>query len=126
MKEQQDYILRLIRQVMQALAAVANLRKAEKPEQALVELHEAYRSLLDVEPDVLPLIGDEVLIEVTADKGQLEPLALLLWEEGRIRTDQRQLLLAERLKRRSRALLYKAFLDGQVLTEEAQAIVNVG
>ena len=123
-REQRDFILRLIRQVIQALAAITSLRHSNKPEQALVELHEGYRSLLDIEPEVLPLIGDEVLIQTFSDKGQLEPLALLLWEEGRIRADQRQLLLAERLKRRSRALLYKAIANGQILTEEARGILE--
>lgn len=88
--EQDDFILKLVRQIIRALADIAKLRQGGKLEQALAEVNEAYRSLLDIDPTVLHLFGSDTLIRLSGDRGQLEPLALLLWEEACIRSEQRE------------------------------------
>jgi len=103
--EQQDFILRVIRQIIQALADIAKLRSSGKPEQALVEVHDACRSLLGIDPELVRLLGSEALIRMSEDQGWLEPLAKLLAEEALIRDLLGQTTLAESLREKSRVLL---------------------
>ena len=122
-REQRDFILRLVRQIIRGLADMARGRDRERLEQALAEVEEAYRSL-DVDPSLLHLLGDEPMIGLFAERGQLESLGLLVWAEAKIRMEQGETALAERFKRRSRTFLQAAQSKGVGLSLESQAILE--
>ena len=91
---QRDYVMRIIQQFVQALLAVANLRREKKYEEAEVKLAAASRFYLKLEPELL-LMGDTewLLDHFTGVDGFLEAerclmAADLLYEQSCILRDK--------------------------------------
>ncbi len=122
--EEQDFLLKLVRQIIRALADIAKLRETGQHDQALAEVQEAYRDLLNIDPAILPLLGREALVEIATERGLLEPLALLLWEESRLRDEESEAQLAESLRERSLALLAAARTEGLPLCRDSLRVLS--
>ncbi len=84
---QEDYLIRLIRQVIQALANIARLRSEGRQQEALVEIEEAYQELLGLEGAMLRLLGPATLAAIAKEKGVEEPLARLQAAEAAVRLE---------------------------------------
>ena len=122
--EEQDFLLKLVRQIIRALADIVNLRETGQHDQALAEVQEAYRDLLNIDPAILPLLGRDALVEIATERGLLEPLALLLWEESRLRDEESEAQLAESLRERSLALLAAARTEGLPLSRDSLRVLS--
>lgn len=81
-REEQDFVLRLIKQVVRAIAQIAGLRAEGKAEQALAEVHDAYRDLLDLDPFLARFLDGPALARFAGEKGTTAALAELLAEEA--------------------------------------------
>jgi len=80
-----DYLMRLVRQLAEALARVAGLRKAGLLDQAAAELDAAFASLGGIDP-LLVRDGDATfLLSLVQDPSRREALARLLEERDAIR-----------------------------------------
>jgi hypothetical protein len=83
MRNEEDYLLRVIRQVMAVLAAAAGKRRQGGDEAALTIVREGIGDL-GYDVDLLYLLGVDGLIRLASERGQLEALGLLLVEESRL------------------------------------------
>jgi hypothetical protein len=85
----EDYILRMINQVIAALLKVAGLKKSGRNEEALQVIDQAYEQLLGLPPTLVKQMDDNsILMSLTSqgqlDAGQLTVLADLSRDEGDI------------------------------------------
>ncbi len=80
-----DYVLRMVRQLAQALARIAGLRKAALLDQAAQELDAAFASLGGIDPR-LARDGDRtLLLSLVQDPARREALSRLLDERDALR-----------------------------------------
>jgi hypothetical protein len=80
-----DYLMRLVRQLAEALARIAGLRKAGLLEQAGEELDSAFASLGGIDP-LLTRDGDAAfLLSLVQDPARREALSRLLEERDALR-----------------------------------------
>ncbi len=84
-----DYLMRLVRQLADALARIAGLRKAGLLDQASQELDAAFASLGGIDP-LLVRDGDAAfLLSLVQDPARRETLARLLEERDALRAARR-------------------------------------
>jgi hypothetical protein len=80
-----DYLMRLVRQLAEALARIAGLRQAGLLDQAAAELDAAFASLGGIDP-LLARHGDAaLLLSAVQDPSRREALARLLEERDALR-----------------------------------------
>jgi hypothetical protein len=77
-----DYLIRLIRQAVQALARIVSLNRRKQYDAALAEAGDGWDRLLDVPREVVDVIDDRSLIELLRDPDKLRVAAQLLAEES--------------------------------------------
>jgi hypothetical protein len=92
----QDYILRMINQVIAVLSQIAGLRKAGQYQQAQQAVDQAYEQLLGLRADLLRQMDDATLLRMLTQQDQLDTvrsglLADLFKAEGDLLADQGQL-----------------------------------
>lgn len=90
---EQDYIIRMVRQLTAVLTRVLGLRRAGEDGEALDVIADAYGRLSGVSPSLVHALSEEDLIELLRARGSLDlrrclTLAELLREEANVYEDQ--------------------------------------
>lgn len=80
-----DYVMRMVRQLTEALARLAGLRKAGLLDQAAEELDAAFASLGGVDPRLLRDGDPALLLSLVQDPARREAVARLLEERDALR-----------------------------------------
>lgn len=102
--EEQDYILRMIRQLAQAIARIVGLRESGKPEQALQAVQETSDALLGPLAPMLPRLDAKSAAALIGNPEKLEAIVRLLSEEAAIHKAMGNLSLAQSTLNRAAAL----------------------
>lgn len=79
----EDYLIRMIRQIAEALARMAARRSSGQLEQAMREGDAAY-DLLGVPRELCEVVDTPTLAGMLRDPDKIRAMARLSWEEGRI------------------------------------------
>jgi len=79
----EDFLMRTIRQIGEALARLAGLRKAGELERALESADSIYEEL-GIPRALIDVIDSPSLADMASRPDKIRALALLLWEEGHI------------------------------------------
>lgn len=80
-----DHVMRMVRQLAEALARIAGLRKAALLDQAEEELRQAFSSLGGIDPRLAAEGDPAVLLPLVLDPRRREALARLIEEREAIR-----------------------------------------
>ena len=84
MSYEQDYILRLAKQIAQVLARALGLAEAQAPRQALDEIDRAYSELFGFPPGLVDSFDGASLVRLVGDPLRCGQLARLVEEEARL------------------------------------------
>jgi len=106
---EQDFLMRAIAQLAQALRVILKLRKLGKYEEALVELANASRSIVGLDPGLMIRLEAESLA-TQLGRERLVIAARLLAEAAEIQQDIHETELAWPLKRRALELYLEGLL----------------
>jgi hypothetical protein len=79
----EDYIIRLIQQLVDAIARIAGLNRRGDHDKALAEAEQAWGQLLDAPPDLVDAVDTATLAEMLRSPEKMRIAAQLLHEEGR-------------------------------------------
>ena len=79
----EDYIHRLIRQLVEAIARIAGLNRRGEHDRALAESDQAWGKLLDAPRDLIDAVDTATLAGMLGDPEKMRVAAQLLHEEGR-------------------------------------------
>jgi hypothetical protein len=80
-----DYVMRMVRQLTEALARLAGLRKAGLLDQAAEELDAAFASLAGIDPRLARDGDPALLLSLVQDPARREALSRLLEERDALR-----------------------------------------
>jgi tetratricopeptide (TPR) repeat protein len=91
----EDYIMRMINQVLAVFLQALNLKKAGQPDEALQAFDQAVESLLGIRPSLVKQLEDRQLLTLLTfqeklDVDRLLVLADIYYEEGEVYTMLRQ------------------------------------
>jgi hypothetical protein len=78
-----DYLMRMIRQVAEAIARIAGQRKAGDVEQALVATEQLYDEL-GVSRELLDVVDSATLADVLGRGDKIRAVAWVCWEDGHL------------------------------------------
>ncbi len=123
-----DYLLRMIREVMEALARIAGLRKEGKAAEALTEIDAARGLLLGPAAELVPRLDPASAAHVVGDPERILALARLVRAEAGVRAEEGDPARAGALRRRALAFALEArarrrFADADALVAELAAEV---
>jgi tetratricopeptide (TPR) repeat protein len=79
----EDYIIRLIQQLVDAIARIAGLNRRGEHDKALAEAEQAWGALLDAPPDLVDAVDTATLAEMLRSPDKMRVAAQLLHEQGR-------------------------------------------
>lgn len=79
----EDYIMRLIRQIAEAIARIAGLRKAGELDRAIDAADRLYEEL-GIPRDLIDVVDSTTLADMLGRADKIRGCAMLLWEEGHI------------------------------------------
>jgi hypothetical protein len=79
----EDYIHRLIRQLVDAIARISGLNRRGEHDRALAEADQAWGKLLDAPRDLIDAVDTPTLASMLRDPEKMRVAAQLLHEEGR-------------------------------------------
>ena len=79
----EDYIMRLIRQLAEAVARASGLRKKQREDDAIASLGQSWDELLDTPRNLLEVVDDRTLAELLREPVRMRVGAGLLGEEAR-------------------------------------------
>jgi hypothetical protein len=79
----EDYLMRLIRQMAEAIARIVKLRDAGKVEEALTGIERLYDDL-GIPRDLIPVVDSTTLAGMLGRGEKIRAAAMLLWEEGHL------------------------------------------
>jgi tetratricopeptide (TPR) repeat protein len=80
----EDYVMRLIRQIVELVARVAKLREAGEHDRALQEASRWYEDLLGMPPNLSDAVDAATLAELLKEPDTIRAAARLSWEEGKL------------------------------------------
>ncbi len=106
---EQDYVMRAIAQLAQALRVILKLRQLGKHEEALLELANASRSIVGLDPSLMMTLDAENLARQLG-RERVPIAARLLAEAAEVQQDLRDSESAWPLKRRALELTLEALL----------------
>jgi hypothetical protein len=104
----EDYIIRLIQQLVDAIARIAGLNRRGDHDKALAEAEQAWGKLLDAPPDLVGAVDTATLAEMLRHPDKMRVAARLLHEEGRALAGKGDPLHAAVRYRRAMELLLEA------------------
>jgi hypothetical protein len=104
----EDYVMRMVRQLAQALARIAGLRGASKLDEALAEADAAMAGLGGVDPRLVDSADPSVLVAVIRDPARREAVGRILAERAAIAEARGEAVRAAALREKSAALLASA------------------
>jgi N-acetylglutamate synthase-like GNAT family acetyltransferase len=100
--------MRMVRQLAQALARIAGLRKASLLDEALAEADASMAGLGGVDPRLVDATGAAVLVAVIRDPARREAVGRILLERAEIAAAQGEQGRAAALREKAEALLASA------------------
>jgi len=109
-----DYLMRLIRQLVEAIAKIAGLNRRGEHDKALSEAGRAWNDHLDVPRELVDVTDTPTLAAMLRDPAKMRIAAQLLIEEGRAYAGKRDPVTATR--RYTRAL--ELYLEARVIAPE--------
>jgi hypothetical protein len=104
----EDYIHRLIRQLVDAIARIAGLNRRGEHDRALAESEQAWGKLLDAPRDLIDAVDTPTLAGMLRDPDKMRVAAQLLHEEGRALAGSGDPLHAQLRYRRAMELIFEA------------------
>jgi hypothetical protein len=107
----EDYVMRMVRQLAQALARIAGLRRASQLDQALAEADAAMAGIGGVDPRLVDAADPAVLVAVIRDPARRDAVARLLGERAAIAEARGEAGRAASLREKAAALLAAAGRD---------------
>lgn len=105
---QEDYLIRLIQQIIQMLVRIVRLKKAGEFAEALTEVDHATLLLLGPAADTLMLLDASTAAQLIGDPDRVLTLATLLSEQAEIHLLRGDVPDAENASKRALALAYEA------------------
>src|SRR5262245_54866277 len=105
---QEDYILRVIQQLVDAIARIAGLNRRGDHARALAETGQAWGKLLDAPRELIDAVDTPTLAEMLRYPHAMRAAAQLFHEEGHALAGQGDLLRAAIRYRRAMELLLEA------------------
>lgn len=122
---QDDYLIRLIRQMVQTILRIAGLRQGGEFEEAQSVIDHATGMLLGPAADTLTLLDPATAAQVVGDPDRVIAWAGLLLEQARLHQVQGDLPAAENARERALALAREAVRRGVSDPDPAAALVEV-
>jgi tetratricopeptide (TPR) repeat protein len=104
----EDYIMRLIQQLVDAIARIAGLNRRGDHDKALAEAEQAWGKLLDAPPELLHAVDSATLAGMLHTPEKMRVAAQLLHEEGRALAGKGDPLHAAVRHRRAMELILEA------------------
>jgi hypothetical protein len=117
----EDYLMRLIRQVAQALARMVSRRAAADPAGALAAADAAYDAL-GVPREMCDVVDTPTLVETLRHPDKIRAMARLSWEEGHTYKAMGDPLTAFSRYRRALELFLEARAAGQEEDDDASIL----
>ena len=102
--QQEDYILRIIRQILLTIATLARHPTASQQQEALDLIEEAYLTLFGINAWMIPMLSPGKIVELATESGERQSFITLLEEEAKIRRNMGESAIADALDRRLKAL----------------------
>jgi hypothetical protein len=124
----EDYILRLIQQLVEFIARIAGLNRRGKHDEALVEAEQAWGKLVDAPRELIDVVDTPTLADMLRDPEKMRLAAQLFYEEGRALTGKGDPLHAAVRYRRAMELMLEAHSiepsdgDADILQELARLV----
>src|SRR5688500_7106217 len=81
--QREDYIHRLIRQFVEAIARIAGFRDQRDYKRALAATEDAWEGLLGHPRSLVEVVDTPTLARLLGDPAKMRVAAKLLWEEGK-------------------------------------------
>jgi len=104
----EDYILRIIQQLVDAIARIAGLNRRGEHDKALAEAEQAWGKLLDAPRELIDAVDTPTLASMLRDPEKMRVAAQLLHEEGRALAGKGDPLHAALRYRRAMELILEA------------------
>jgi len=104
----EDYIIRLIQQLVETIARIAGLNRRGEHDKALAEADQAWGKLLDAPPDLIDAVDTPTLAGMLRYPDKMRVAAQLLHEQGRAFAGKGDPLHAAVRYRRAMELLLEA------------------
>jgi hypothetical protein len=120
----QDYLMRMIEQIIQVLLRVIGLTRTGDLDEALVQLRTGYGLLLGPFAEVVPRLDSASAAQIVANADQLLAYARLLHAEAEVRRLREEPAEAEALERRSLEFALEAHARGAADAEAADALIG--
>jgi hypothetical protein len=120
----EDYIIRMIRQIAEAIARIAKLRTAGKLDEALAQAERLYEEL-GIPRDLIPVVDSTTLADMLGRGEKIRGAAMLLWEEGHILKAKGDPLNAFQCFRRAHELYLEARARDPVQPDDDNAILEL-
>ena len=104
----EDYILRIIQQLVDAIARIAGLNRRGDHDRALAEAEQAWGKLLDAPRELIDAVDSATLAVMLREPDRMRVAAQLLHEEGRALAGKGDPLHAQLRYRRAMELMLEA------------------
>jgi hypothetical protein len=121
MPVRQDYILRLIEEMVQVLAAVLGLRKKGRHDEAIAAIEAASSSLTGIDLRLFEVIDPGALAARMGDAARMRIVARLLLERAEVERDRGNGTASAAWRRRAVLLGLEAVLAGGTVDKEVRA-----
>lgn len=127
----EDYLIRLIQQLVDAIARIAGLNRRGEHDRALAEAEQAWGKLLDAPPDLIDAVDTATLAGMLRDPEKMRAAAQLLHEEGRALAGKGDPLHAAVRYRRAMELILEARViepsdEDEAMLAELSRVVPAG
>ena len=104
----EDYLMRLIQQLVDAIARIAGLNRRGEHDKALAEAEQAWGKLIDAPPELVGAVDTATLAQMLRTPDNMRVAVQLLHEEGRAFAGTGDPLHAAARYRRAMELLLEA------------------
>jgi hypothetical protein len=112
--DRSDYLMRLIRQLVDFLARIAGHNRRGEHEQALAEAARAWDQLLDVPRELVDVTDTPTLAAMLREPGKMRAAAQILIEEGKAFAGKRDPMTASLRYRKALEL----YIEARVIAPE--------
>lgn len=121
----EDYLIRLIQQVAEALRRIMGLRQRGDYQAALTACGELYDDLTTVPREISDSLDSHTFADLLGTADKIRALALLFWEEARIHEATGDPLAARALYVRAHELFLEARARASAGPEDESAILEL-
>jgi hypothetical protein len=121
---ERDYVLRMIQQLVRALARIAGLKRAGQLDEALEDVSATLDDVLGPLRQTLEVIDPQSAARLLSDRDRIEAYAVLVAEEGSILELMGDTERSGHRTRRALALLLEAQRLGHTLSPDALEVLE--